>query len=179
MKRIVSSLLIFVMCLSLSMPISASAATIKISKAKATMEVDSTLVLKLSGTDDKVAWSTSKKTVASVSSHGEITAKSPGQATVTATVNKKKYSCTVTVVDSNADNAVTAPSPSPTPTPTPTKTVSSDEKQNEKSITVYVTKTGSKYHRSGCRYLNKSKISIDLSSAKSMYTPCSVCNPPK
>ena len=29
--------------------------------------------------------------------------------------------------------------------------------------TVYVTKTGSKYHNDGCRYLSQSKISIDLS----------------
>lgn len=42
---------------------------------------------------------------------------------------------------------------------------------------VYVTKTGSKYHRAGCRYL-KSSISIKLSEAVSSYTPCSVCNPP-
>jgi endonuclease YncB( thermonuclease family) len=44
-------------------------------------------------------------------------------------------------------------------------------------IIVYVTKTGSKYHRAGCRYL-KSVIPIKLSEASSRYTPCSVCNPP-
>lgn len=44
--------------------------------------------------------------------------------------------------------------------------------------TVYITETGSKYHRSGCRYLSKSKIAITLSSAKAQgYSPCSVCNP--
>lgn len=46
------------------------------------------------------------------------------------------------------------------------------------SQTVYITKTGSKYHRSGCRYLRQSKIAIDKSSAISQgYDPCSVCNP--
>ena len=45
--------------------------------------------------------------------------------------------------------------------------------------TVYITNTGEKYHRSGCRYLSKSKISISLSKAKAEgYTPCSVCKPP-
>lgn len=45
------------------------------------------------------------------------------------------------------------------------------------SYTVYITKTGSKYHRSGCSYL-KSKISIDKASAISQgYTACSRCNP--
>lgn len=45
--------------------------------------------------------------------------------------------------------------------------------------TVYVTKTGSKYHRSGCQYLSKSKIPISLSEARNKYTPCSKCNPPR
>lgn len=41
---------------------------------------------------------------------------------------------------------------------------------------VYITATGSKYHRSGCSYLSKSKISISLSSAKAKgYTACSRC----
>jgi len=43
---------------------------------------------------------------------------------------------------------------------------------------VYVTRTGSKYHRSSCRYLRSSKILTSLSEAKSRYSPCSVCNPP-
>ena len=45
--------------------------------------------------------------------------------------------------------------------------------------TVYITNTGEKYHRAGCRYLSKSKIAISLSKAKAEgYTPCSVCKPP-
>ncbi|MBL7894855.1 MAG: energy transducer TonB [Bacteroidia bacterium] len=44
--------------------------------------------------------------------------------------------------------------------------------------TVYVTDTGSKYHRNGCRYLNKSKNAIELSNAIQAYDPCSVCSPP-
>lgn len=43
--------------------------------------------------------------------------------------------------------------------------------------TVYITRTGSKYHRAGCRYLRQSKIAISLSEAKKYYDPCSVCNP--
>ena len=49
---------------------------------------------------------------------------------------------------------------------------------SKKEATVYVTNTGSKYHRAGCRYLKKSKIPIKLSEAKNQgYTPCKVCNP--
>ncbi len=44
---------------------------------------------------------------------------------------------------------------------------------------VYVTKTGSKYHAAGCRYLSKSMIPMKLSEAKQRYGPCSVCNPPQ
>ena len=43
--------------------------------------------------------------------------------------------------------------------------------------TVYITHTGSKYHRSSCRYLRDSKIPISLEKAKQSYGPCSVCRP--
>lgn len=43
--------------------------------------------------------------------------------------------------------------------------------------TVYVTNSGSKYHRDGCRHLAESKIAIPLSSAKANYEPCGTCNP--
>lgn len=46
------------------------------------------------------------------------------------------------------------------------------------SATVYVTKTGDKYHRSSCSYLRNSKISISKNNAISQgYTACSRCNP--
>jgi hypothetical protein len=46
------------------------------------------------------------------------------------------------------------------------------------SQTVYVTRTGEKYHDDGCRYLSKSKIEITLADAKDKgYTACSVCKP--
>ena len=45
--------------------------------------------------------------------------------------------------------------------------------------TVYVTRTGSKYHSEGCRYLSRSQIAISLSDALSQgYDACSVCDPP-
>lgn len=42
-------------------------------------------------------------------------------------------------------------------------------------VTVYVTRTGSKYHSGGCRYLRKSKIPISYSAAQRRYSACSVC----
>jgi len=45
--------------------------------------------------------------------------------------------------------------------------------------TVYVTKTGSKYHLSSCSYLRSSSISMNLKEAVDEgYSPCSRCNPP-
>ena len=46
------------------------------------------------------------------------------------------------------------------------------------SQTVYITNTGEKYHRDGCRYL-KSRIETTLGAAVAQgYKPCKVCNPP-
>lgn len=42
---------------------------------------------------------------------------------------------------------------------------------------VYVTRTGSKYHQEGCRYLSSSKIPISLEAAKQKYEPCGVRKP--
>lgn len=53
-----------------------------------------------------------------------------------------------------------------------------DSATDTNQSTVYVTKTGSKYHLSGCRYLSKSKIPISLDHAKQSYGPCSICKPP-
>lgn len=50
----------------------------------------------------------------------------------------------------------------------------------EGGVTVYVTKTGKKYHQDGCRSLSRSKIPISLQDAKvRRYEPCSKCNPPR
>ena len=47
------------------------------------------------------------------------------------------------------------------------------------SQTVYITKTGKKYHIESCRYLSQSSFEIKLSDAKTRgYDPCSVCKPP-
>ena len=51
---------------------------------------------------------------------------------------------------------------------------------NPNQITVYITDTGTKYHKSDCKYLKKSSTSISLQEAISQnYKPCSKCNPPE
>lgn len=44
--------------------------------------------------------------------------------------------------------------------------------------TVYATKSGTKYHADGCKFLSKSKVPMKLKDAVKKYTPCSICNPP-
>jgi len=44
---------------------------------------------------------------------------------------------------------------------------------------VYITRTGAKYHRDGCRSLAKSRIPIKLREAVDRgYGPCKICKPP-
>jgi micrococcal nuclease len=45
--------------------------------------------------------------------------------------------------------------------------------------TVYVTKTGDLYHRSGCRALAKNATAIPLGQAARRYSACRTCTPPK
>lgn len=46
--------------------------------------------------------------------------------------------------------------------------------------TVYVTKTGEKYHKGSCQHLSKSKIEMDLEKANKLgFKPCAVCQPLK
>ena len=42
---------------------------------------------------------------------------------------------------------------------------------------VYVTRTGRKYHKEGCRFLSKSKIPMKRNEAVERYEPCGVCEP--
>lgn len=59
-----------------------------------------------------------------------------------------------------------------------TSSTSTQKSLATNSYTVYVTKTGNKYHRSGCSYLRQSKIAKDKNTAISEgYTACSRCNP--
>ncbi|KSV58156.1 Ig-like domain-containing protein [Acetivibrio ethanolgignens] len=81
----------------MSQTVVAEAATVKISATKKTLTVGKSFTLKITGAKKKVTWSTSKKSVATVSSKGKVTAKKAGTATITAKVDGKKYTCKVTV----------------------------------------------------------------------------------
>lgn len=60
-------------------------------------------------------------------------------------------------------NQVVAQAPKPTP----------------QSATVYITKTGEKYHLGSCRSLRKSRIETTVAEAKRRgFTACKICKPP-
>lgn len=124
MKKILSFLLVAILVFSL-LPKQSATAAIKISKKNATMEIDSTLVLKISGTKTKATWKTSKKDIATVDSTGKVTAIAVGQATITAKINKTTYSCIVEVVDSTRKE-VTAKKGTVTELSTGTYTIGED-----------------------------------------------------
>ena len=107
MKQLKKNLLglMITLCVALSMPalLSQLGATSMIAQAatlsskKVTLIKDTKKTLKLSGAKGGVTWSTSNKSIATVSSKGVVTAKSAGTATITATNKNQKYTCTVIV----------------------------------------------------------------------------------
>ncbi len=113
-RKRVKTAVIFVMIMALIMAttVTASAATVKISKKSVTIDAGSTATLKITGTSKTVKWSSSNKSVATVSSTGKykakITAKKAGAAKITAKVGDKKYTCKVTVkyADGSRQNPV-------------------------------------------------------------------------
>ena len=85
-------------CLLLSviaMPVSANAA--KLNKKNVSINVGKTYTLKAKGTKGKITWTSSNKSVATVSSKGVVKAKKKGTAVITAKYGKKKITCKVTV----------------------------------------------------------------------------------
>ncbi len=50
-------------------------------------------------------------------------------------------------------------------------------KKDNKSKTVYITKTGKRYHEKGCKHLKKSSIPVNMDDAISNnYSPCKSCH---
>lgn len=95
--RWLSITLAFIVCfLGSTEAINTHAAT-KLNKTSLTLVTGQSKQLKLIGKSKNVKWSSSKKTVASVTQKGKVTAKKPGKALIIAKTSNKKYSCKVTV----------------------------------------------------------------------------------
>lgn len=89
MKRILSLFLVIILFLTPFTQV--EAATLKLNQSKAVLDVSDTLKLKLGNIKgNKVTWSSSKNSVATVSKWGTVTAKSEGTTTITAKYKGKK-----------------------------------------------------------------------------------------
>lgn len=149
LKKLVVILLTFALSFSL-IPTESDAAAL--SKTRLDLQVGKTAKLRMKNTSKKVKWASSNSSVASVSQYGNVKAKKKGTCKITAKVGTKRYLCHVKVKKKAA------------------------AKNN--TYSVYVTDTGSKYHRAGCRYLWNSSHKISKSTAQSLgYDACSVCCP--
>jgi Bacterial Ig-like domain (group 2) len=78
----------------------------KLSQTKLTLGKGKSETLSLEGTKQKIKWSTSNKSIATVTSKGKVTGKKIGTAKITAKVGDKKYTCTVTVKKVSATTPV-------------------------------------------------------------------------
>ena len=94
--------------------------------------------------------------------NGTVVATSNGS-NVSFNVNPGSYKGIISSSTSSSSSSSNTSTSKPVPVPVPKATTPS----KNQSVTVYTTKTGSKYHVDGCSSLSKSKIPISLSDAKS------------
>ncbi len=67
----------------------------------------------------------------------------------------------------------------PTVAPLSVDAFAAQKQPDPETITVYITRTGQKYHRDGCRSLSRSRIASTLKEAVERgLGPCGVCKPP-
>ena len=78
-------------------PAGVQAAKMKLNKSAVTINRGASTSLKVSGSKKKVKWSSSKKSVASVSATGKVSGKKAGTAYIYAKVGKRTLKCKVTV----------------------------------------------------------------------------------
>lgn len=124
------------------------------------------------------ATSSSASSSSRVSSSASSSQVSSSSQTSSAAASKKSASLSSSKPVSSAAATSQPPSGSPAPAAPPSSSAA-PATDPQQSVTVYVTKTGEKYHRAGCQYLKKSCIPISLDDAKRSYSPCSKCNPPR
>lgn len=155
---------------TIDIPVTIEKVTLQVSNSSMTLKPNETQTLQLkTNSHHAITYMSSHPDVVTVDEAGHICALKSGSATISASVDGHTQTCHITV-------------PSTQKKSTTSHHVTHHSSKNETTSntnvgeTVYITKTGSKYHRAGCRYLRKSQIDISLSEAKNEgYTACSVC----
>lgn len=122
----------------------ASKSEIKLSKKSLTLYVGKTATLKLKGTKKTPKWSSSKKSVATVTKKGKIKAKKKGTTVITAKLGKKKYKCKVTVKKDTRGNSTPQKQDSSVPSNNNTNnvTVTPSVASNYQKLASYLMKNG-------------------------------------
>lgn len=96
-KALLSFVLLLSLVFTMALGSVSVSATPKLNRTKVTLLKGEKATLKVTGTRQKVTWSSSKKSVATVNSKGQVVAKNKGSATILAKVSKKTYKCVVKV----------------------------------------------------------------------------------
>lgn len=100
LKKIITFVCLVVSISIMSGALTVSAATIvDLNTTTSYLVKGGTTTLSITGTSKKVTWSTTDKSVATVTNAGKVKAIDYGVAYIKATVNSKAYKCKVTVVD--------------------------------------------------------------------------------
>lgn len=98
MKKLLTWLFVAMLTLTITPAMNTQAkAKVKLNKTTISLQKGKTYTLKVKGTKKKAKWSSNKKTIATVTKKGKVTAKKPGTAVITAKIGKKKYKCKVKV----------------------------------------------------------------------------------
>ena len=158
---------------TIDIPVTIEEVTLKASKTSMTLKPNETQTLKVTtNSHHAITYSSSNPDVVTVDEAGHISALKAGTATISASVDGHTQTCYITV-PSTQKKSTTSSHHTTHHSSTNGTTQSSNNYVGE---TVYITRTGEKYHRDGCRYLRRSQIAISLSEAKNEgYTACSVC----
>ena len=123
----------------------------KLSKTSISLTIGNKYTLKVTGTRQKVKWSSSNKKVAMVLNNGLVVAKKTGTAKITAKVGNKKYTCKVTVKKRQAGGN-TQQYVKSTPTPAPKIELSASvnsisiKEDESNSVSIKFTGNGSVYY---------------------------------
>lgn len=83
--------------MTISLPSSVRAATIKLNKTAVTIQVGKKITLSVKGTSKKVTWSSKNRAIASVNTKGVVTSKKKGTTYIFARVASKTLRCKITV----------------------------------------------------------------------------------
>lgn len=109
--------------------------TPKLNKKSVTLSVGKSSTLKVTGTKQKVKWTSSNTAIATITRNGKVVAKSAGTAEVIANVGGAKFVCKVNVKGSQK------PAPKPTTIPAPVTRPITGIKLSSNSIELEVKKT--------------------------------------